>query len=46
MCLSARLSERGWIYGLSTKVLEFSEVATTFFALCHLRRLFGGGNGF
>lgn len=30
MCLSTRLSERGWIYGLSTKVLEFSEVATTF----------------
>lgn len=29
MCLSTRLSERGWIYGLSTKVLEFSEVATT-----------------
>lgn len=31
MCLSARLSERGWIYGLSTKVLKFSKVATTFF---------------
>lgn len=29
MCLSTRLSERGWIYGLSTKVLEFSEVAIT-----------------
>lgn len=30
MCLSARLSERSWIYRLLTKVLEFSEVATTF----------------
>lgn len=30
MRLRARLLERGWIYGLLTKVLEFPKVATTF----------------
>lgn len=30
MCLRARLLERGWVYGLLTKVLEFPKVATTF----------------
>lgn len=36
MRLSARLLERGWIYGLSTKVLKFPKVATTFSLLLTL----------
>lgn len=47
MHLGARLLERGWIYGLSTKVLEFPKVATAFSLLPTIRGgCLGGGKLF
>lgn len=46
MHLSTRLLERGWIYGLLTKVLEFPKVATTFSLLLAIQRGCLGGKLF